>query len=63
MKKNEEECSIIVNHVDKTFKIYMDKANSLKEKVLFWKRNKKEIREVLKDINLKIHKAEAVALI
>lgn len=63
MKKNEEECSIIVSHVNKTFKIYMDKANSLKEKVLFWKRNKKEIREVLKDINLTIHKGEAVALI
>lgn len=63
MKKNEEECSIIVNHVNKTFKIYMDKANSLKEKVLFWKRNRKEIREVLKDINLTIHKGEAVALI
>ena len=63
MKKNEEEYSIIVNHVNKTFKIYMDKANSLKEKVLFWKRNRKEIREVLRDINLTIHKGEAVALI
>ena len=41
----------------------MDKANSLKEKVLFWKRNRKEIREVLKDINLNIKKGEAVALI
>lgn len=63
MKNNEEEYSIRVNHVDKTFKIYMDKANSLKEKVLFWKRNRREIREVLKDINLEIHKGEAVALI
>ena len=32
----------------------MDKANSLKEKLLFWNRNKKEKREVLKDINLTI---------
>lgn len=63
MKKNQEEYSIIVNHVNKTFKVYMDKANSLKEKLLFWKRNRKEIREVLKDINLEIHKGEAVALI
>ena len=63
MKENQEECSIIVNHVNKTFKIYMDKANSLKEKLLFWKRNRKEIREVLKDINLEIKKGEAVALI
>lgn len=63
MKENQEEYSIIVKHVNKTFKIYMDKANSLKEKLLFWKRNRKEIREVLKDINLEIKKGEAVALI
>ena len=41
----------------------MDKANSLKEKLLFWKRNRREKREVLKDINLTIKKGEAVALI
>ena len=41
----------------------MDKANSLKEKMLFWKRNKRETREVLKDINLTIKNGEAVALI
>ena len=41
----------------------MDKANSLKEKLLFWNRNKKEKREVLKDINLTIKNGEAVALI
>ena len=54
---------INVEHVYKTFEIYMDKANSLKEKLLFWKRNKKEKREVLKDINLSIKEGEAVALI
>lgn len=63
MKENQEEYSIVVNHVYKSFKVYMDKANSLKEKVLFWKRNRKEIREVLKDVNLNIKKGEAVALI
>ena len=41
----------------------MDKANSLKEKLLFWKRNRKETREVLKDVNLTIKNGEAVALI
>ncbi len=61
MEKKDE--SIIVEHVYKTFEIYMDKANSLKEKLLFWKRNKKEKREVLKDINLSIKEGEAVALI
>ena len=37
----EEENRIVVEHVYKDFKIYMDKANSLKEKMLFWNRNKK----------------------
>ena len=32
-------------------------------KLLFWKRNRKEVREVLKGINLNIKKGEAVALI
>ncbi len=54
---------IVVDHVYKTFNIYMDKANSLKEKLLCWNRNKKEKREVLKDINLTIKNGEAVALI
>ncbi len=31
--------------------------------MLFWKRNRRETREVLKDINLTIKKGEAVALI
>lgn len=59
----EQEDRIIVDHVYKTFNIYMDKANSLKERLLFWNRNKKEKREVLKDINLTIKNGEAVALI
>ncbi len=62
MQKGKED-RIVVEHVYKTFKIYMDKANSLKEKLLFWNRNKKETREVLKDINLTIKNGEAVALI
>ena len=54
---------VIVNNVSKTFYVFMDKANSLKEKMLFWKRNKKETREVLQDVNLTIKNGEAVALI
>ena len=61
--QKKEECRITVEHVDKSFEVYLDKANSLKEKVLFWKRNRKENREVLKDINLTISDGEAVALI
>ena len=41
----------------------MDKANTIKEKLLFLSRNRKEKREVLKGINLNIKKGEAVALI
>lgn len=54
---------IIVEHVYKNFNVYYDKANSVKEKLLFWKRNRKETRQVLKDINLTIKNGEAVALI
>ena len=61
--QNDEENRIIVENVYKTFNIYMDKANSLKEKILFLSRNKKEKIEVLKDINLTIKDGDAVALI
>ena len=62
-KQNDRVDRIIVNNVSKIFYVFMDKANSLKEKMLFWKRNKKETREVLKNINLTIKNGEAVALI
>ena len=61
--QNDRVDRIIVNNVSKIFYVFMDKANSLKEKMLFWKRNKRETREVLKDINLTIKNGEAVALI
>lgn len=55
--------SIIVTNVTKKFKIYMDKANTLKEKLLFLSRGKKEYRVALNDISVKIKKGESVALI
>lgn len=54
---------IKVENVYKTFDVYLDKANSLKEKLLFWNRNNKEKREVLKNISLTINQGEAVALV
>lgn len=57
------ESVISVRNVYKNFNVYLDKANSVKEKLLFLSRNKKEKREVLKGINLEITKGEAVALI
>ena len=58
------EYKIAVDSVYKTFNVYLDKANTIKEKLLFlFSRNKKEKREVLKGINLKIKQGEVVALI
>lgn len=58
--------AIKVTHVSKRFKLYYDKANTLKEKILFFSKknkNKDDILHVLKDINLEIKKGESVALI
>lgn len=60
MKKSN---AIEVKNMTKQFDVYSDKASTLKEKLLFWKRANKEIRVVLKDINLDIKKGETVALI
>ena len=49
--KNNEDYAIEVQDVYKTFNVYLDKGN------------RKEVREVLKGINLNIKKGEAVALI
>ena len=63
MEENKD-IAIKVDHVYKSFNIYYDRANTLKERVLFWKRNKRrEKRKILKDINLEIKKGETVALI
>ena len=62
--KQSEEYSIIVNDVHKTFNVYLDKASTIKEKLLFlFSRNKKEKRVILDGINAKIKKGEVVALI
>lgn len=64
MKKECEEYTIIVDNVYKTFNVFLDKANTIKEKILFlFSRNRKEKREVLKGINIKVKKGETVALI
>ena len=63
MAKISDKTSVVVDHVSKNFIVYLDKAPSLKEKLLFWKRNRREKREVLKDVSLTIKQGEAVALI
>ena len=54
---------ISVNHVTKKFKVYYDKAPNLKDKALFWKRNRHELRTVLDDVSFSIKKGEAVGLV
>lgn len=57
------EYAIEVNHVSKSFKVYLDKGNQLKEKILFHKRNQHENRTVLKDISFKVKKGEGIGLV
>ena len=59
MKKD----AIVVSHLEKSFKVYPDKGSSLKEKLLFLKRNAYDRRQVLKDISFTVSPGEAVALI
>ena len=62
----EKDVAIKVTHVSKTFKLYYDKAHTLKEKLLFFSKKNKDknhILHILKDINLEIKKGETVALI
>ena len=55
--------AIEVHDLKKSFKVYLDKGSSLKEKVLFTKRNRYEIRNVLKGISFEVKKGETIGLI
>ena len=50
--------AIVVSHVNKDFKLYYDRANTLKEKILFFTKDKSknDVLHILKDINLTIKK-------
>lgn len=54
---------IEVKDVRKHFKVYMDKGDTLKEKVIFSKRNKYENREILKGISFQVPKGQAIGFI
>ena len=54
---------IKLKNVNKSFDVYLDKAYTIKEKMLHFSRNRREKREVLKDINIEITEGEVVALI
>jgi len=61
MERNET--AIEVNNITKHFRVYPDKGAQLKERLLFRKRSRFEIREVLKGISFEVKKGEAVGLI
>lgn len=54
---------IQVKDVHKKFKLYFDRGQSLKEKILFKNRNKYEDRWALKGISFNVQKGEAIGLI
>ena len=62
-KKQDNILAIEVKNMSKSFKVYYDKPNTLKERLVFFKRNKTEVRPILTNVNLKINKGETVALI
>ncbi len=58
-----ENTAIKVTNMTKTFKLYSDKPNTLKERLVRGRKSKVEVRTVLDNINLEIKKGETVALI
>ena len=59
----DNDLAIKIRGLKKTFRVYYDKSNSLKDSILFWKRNRHETRTVLDGIDLDIKKGESVGLI
>lgn len=63
MEDNKQDVVIKVDNVKKYFKVYPDKSKTLKDRVLFAKRNKYEKREVLRGISFEVKRGEAIGLI
>ncbi len=55
--------AISVKNVWKKFKIYHDKAYTLKDKMIFWSRGSYEERWVLQDVSFDINKGESIGII
>ena len=62
-EKNSAPVVIDVRNVKKKFRIYKDRGNTLKERLLFAARRKHEDHQVLKGISFQVRKGEAVGLI
>lgn len=54
---------ISVKNIKKSFKVFYDRSVNIKERILFSKRNRYKVHEVLKGISFEVRKGEAVALI
>jgi len=64
MKEQKDKDNVIViKNMSKNFRVFSDKPKTLKERIVFWKKNKVQERKVLEDINLKIKKGETVVLV
>ena len=63
LESNTLDYAIEIQDVYKKFKIYSDKNTTLKEKIIFKSRSYTEDRGVLKGINFKVKKGEAIGLI
>lgn len=63
MTANNKDYPIVVDNITKSFKIYLDKAQNLKDAILYMGRRKYENRQVIKGISFHVKKGEAVALI
>ncbi len=55
--------AIEVRNLTKRFKVYYDKGNSFKERLLFRERNAHENRWVINDISFDVKKGEAIGLV
>lgn len=55
--------AIEVRNMSKDFKLVFDKPTTLKERLVFWNREKPQWHHVLKNINLDIKKGDTVALV
>lgn len=55
--------AIVANNVHKRFKVYFDKGQSLKEKLLFQNRNHYSERWVLNGVDLVVEKGQAIGLV
>lgn len=63
MAKENKEYAIYVKDVYKSFTVYYDKANTIKERLIRIGKTRKEKREVLKGVSLNVKKGEVVGLI